>query len=397
MRRHGHRVSEIRGAKNDSVSFLTSNFIITQASRTHGGLVPNCQHGDSQFAFAVLPVAKINPDMESLRSAGTLRLALAFLVVVAAIVASGFFFIRLRNRNRIVSLTGAVIQQNSDARKQSPIADVVVTATNDETPAPVKTNATGFFKLPLGRKDRRGQKVILHFRHPGYQPVDLDTTVADNIYVIHMVPLHTGEEDAPSGQPAVLVTNILIRYSTENSVDANIGTGVTTFQISNTGGIPCDQHTPCSPDGRWRAAIGSATLDAGEGNEYRNARVFCIAGPCPFTKVVGDNFTRGGRIISASLLNWSDTTTFLFQAEVYRRQVSDTVRESYPVVYGRTFNFSLPSAAEGPSLEAELDKTPITFPLGPDPRLSWASCSVIMGSRYSKSYRCELKQGFKFP
>ena len=328
------------------------------------------------------------------------RLPLAFLIVFAAILASVLVVLRMRIRNRPLSLTGAVIQKSDDTRKQSPIADVVVSIDNDQSVAPVKTNASGFFKLALGPHVHRGQVATLHFRNPKYEPVDLKTTVGDTLYVIRMTPLQTDEQAAgaqPGAQPAVVVGNIRVRYSTEASADVNIGTGVTTFEVPNTGNVPCDPHGPCSSDGKWKASIGGASMDAGPGNDYRNARVFCIAGPCPFTKVVSDNFTRGGRYISVSELNWSDTTTFLFQAEVFRHQVSDTVRQSYPVIYGRTFNFSLPSAAEGPSLDAELDKVPITFPLRPDPNLSWAACSVIMGSRYSKSYRCELRPGFKFP
>jgi len=339
--------------------------------------------------------------MTFLHSDDKFRLPLAFLVLFAAIATSVVVVLRMHLHNGPLVLTGAVIQKSDDARKQSPIADVVVSAGSEEGAPPVQTNTSGFFKLLLGPHVHSGQSVTLHFRNPKYAPVDLKTTVNNELYVIRMTPLQTDEQaagaQAAGAQPAVVVSNIQVRYSTESSADVNIGTGVTTFEVPNVGNVPCDPRGPCSSDGKWKAAIGGASLDAGPGNDYRNARVFCIAGPCPFTKVVSDNFTRGGRYISVSELNWSDTTTFLFQAEVFRHQVSDTVRQSYPVIYGRTFNFSLPSAAEGPSLEAELDKVPITFPLRPEPNLSWAACSVIMGSRYSKSYRCELRPGFKFP
>jgi hypothetical protein len=332
---------------------------------------------------------------------GKLRLALSITVLLTAIVAAALFALRVRYRNRPIALTGAVIQQNDDTRKQAPIADVDVVAAGGQAQGPAKTNAYGYFRLLLQPDIRRGQPITVEFRNAHYKPFTLNTTASDDLYVIHMVPLQSGaddEETVPSGKPLITITNIVIRYSTETTVEANIGTGVTTFQVPNQGGIPCDPHQgPCSPDGKWKAAIGSASLDAGAGNVYRNARVFCIAGPCPFTKIVNDDFTKGGQNIAVSELNWSDTTTFLFQAEVFRRQVSDIIRESYPVIYGRAFNFSLPSTAEGPSLEAELDRTPIVFPLGPDPKLSWASCNVIMGNRSSKNYRCELKPGYKFP
>jgi len=335
--------------------------------------------------------------MDLLRS-GKFRVALALAVVFVVIAASAFFALRLRARNRSLALTGAVIQQSEDTHKQSPIADVEVNVADGLALSPAKTDAYGYFKITLRHDVHPGQPITLQFRNSKYRPANVSTAAGDTLYVIHMVPLHVASnDDTVDDKNAIAVTNIVVRYSIETSAEANVGTGVTTFQVSNTGGIRCDpRQGPCSPDGKWKAAIGSASLDAGPGNDYRNARVFCIAGPCPFTKVVSDDFTRGGQNIAVSVLNWSDTTTFLFQAEVFHRQVSDIVRESYPVIYGRTFNFSLPSSAEGPSLEAELDRTPITFPLGPDPKLSWASCNVVLGSRYSKSYRCELKPGYKF-
>lgn len=319
-------------------------------------------------------------------------------MVLAALAVATFFFLRMRARNRVLSVTGAVVQQSEDTKKQSPIGDVVVSVADDLATGPTKSNTSGYFRLELKPTVKRGQPITLQFRQPKYKPLDLKTTAGDTLYVIHLVPLVTDQsDDKPGGKPAIVVANVVVRYSTETNSEMNIGTGVTTFQVPNTGGVPCDPRGVCSPDGRWKASIGGASLDAGEGNVFRNARVFCIAGPCPFTKIESDDFSRGGRHISASVKNWSDTTTFLFQAEVFRQQVSDIVRESYPVVYGRTFNFSLPSTAEGPSLEAELDKLPITFPLGPEAKLSWASCSVIVGSHLSKSYRCELKQGYRFP
>jgi len=211
-----------------------------------------------------------------------------------------------------------------------------------------------------------------------------------------MMPLRPDAAEQP-GRPETVVSNVFVRYSIEATASVNVGAGVTTFQAVNTGNIRCDHTAPCSPDNKWKAAVGSASLDAGQGNVFDNARVSCIAGPCPFTKIQTDDFSRGGRNISVSVLNWSDTTTFLFQAEVFRQEISDIVRESYPVIFGRALNFSLPAAAEGPSLEAEIAGTNIVFPLGPAPELSWADCNVKVGRDQTKSYRCELKDGYKFP
>ena len=114
------------------------------------------------------------------------------------------------------------------------------------------------------------------------------------------------------------------------------------------------------------------------------------------TSIESDNFSHGGRSIGVSIRNWSDTTTFLFEAELFRQQISDIVRQSYPVILGRAFDFSLPAAARGPTLEAETGGMPGVFPIGPTPILSWASCVVAVAKDRSKSYRCELNEGYKF-
>ena len=126
-------------------------------------------------------------------------------------------------------------------------------------------------------------------------------------------------------------------------------------------------------------------------------RVSCIAGPCPFTKTESDGFSRGGRRISVSLRAWSDSVTFLVEAEVVRTMLSDTIRQAYPSIFGRDMTFTLPPTGQGPSIEAEVNGLEIVFPLGPDLSLSWASCSVQVASNRTKLYSCELKRGYRFP
>jgi hypothetical protein len=94
----------------------------------------------------------------------------------------------------------------------------------------------------------------------------------------------------------------------------------------------------------------------------------CIAGPCPFTRVDTDGFSVGGHDIEVLIRNGPDTTTFVLQAEVFRTQVGDIVRESAPVIFGRAMNFTLPAKAEGPSIEAEMNGSRIVFPLRPTRR-----------------------------
>jgi hypothetical protein len=320
-----------------------------------------------------------------------LFLACAAVAIAIAAAAVATYYVQ-----RPISLKGAVVQQDPDPRKQSPITDVHVTAAQGLSTAPAVSDFAGFFRLGLRRGVKRGQPITLEFRQPDFEPVDLPEVVSDKLYVVHMVPIHPDVEVA-SGRPDIKVSNVFVRYSIQTTADLNVGAGVTTFQVVNQGNVPCNQRKPCSPDGRWKAAIGSASLDAGQGNIFEDARVSCIAGPCPFYKIESDDFSQGGRKIAVSILAWSDTTTFLFQAEVFHQQISDIVRESYPVIFGRTLNFSLPGAAEGTTLEAEIDGTNIVFPLGPSPLLSWAVCNVRVGKEQSKSYRCELKPGYRFP
>jgi hypothetical protein len=293
---------------------------------------------------------------------------------------------------RPIILRGAVTVQDTDSRKEQPVADVDVTA--DLASDAATSDSTGLFTLHLRRFVRRGQALTLHFRNPQYHPLDVSDFVGDKLYIVHMFPLASA---APSTtRPAVKVANVRVRYSGRVMTELNVGSSVQTFQVENKGNVPCKGQRPCSPDGKWRAAVGSATLDAGTGNEFRNARASCIAGPCPFTKIDSDHFSQGGRTIMVSARDWSDTATFLLEAEVVHPMVSQIVHESYPVEFGEGLNFTLPSTAEGISIEAELDGQMIIFPLGPALFLSWASCNARVNPDQTKVYRCDLKPGYRF-
>ena len=291
-------------------------------------------------------------------------------------------------------IRGAIIEQESDPTKQLPISDTEVTAADNVALSGATSDSSAFFSLSLRPDITPGTPIVLKFRNSDYKPLDLKVTAGDEIHVARMAPIRT---EAQNHGPEVTVTGISVRYSMETATAVNVGSAVKTFQIVNTGNVPCEGKPPCSPGMQWKAAIGSATLDAGEGKEFRNARLSCIAGPCPFTNIEADNFSRGGRTISASVRNWSDTTTFLLQADVFRRQVGDAIRQSYPVIIDQAMNFTLPPSAEGPSIEAKIDGSAIVFPLGPTPILSWANCSVRTGQDQARIFWCELKPGYRFP
>jgi len=327
----------------------------------------------------------------------TKKVALAAAILAVAAVAIGRLAISGWSRPNVIQpmlIRGAIVEQNTDPAKQLPISDVEVTADNNLAVSGTSSDNSGFFSLSLRPDITPGTPILLKFRNSDFKPLDLQVTASDAIYVAQMAAIR---QEAPSRGPEVNVTGVSVRYSVQTATAVNVGSAVKTFEIVNKGNLPCEGKPPCSPGMQWKAAIGSATLDAGEGKEFRNARLSCIAGPCPFTTIDSDNFSKGGRTISASIRNWSDTTTFLLEADVFRRQVADVIRQSYPVIINQAMNFTLPPLAEGPSIEAKIDGSAIVFPLGPTPTLSWANCSVRTTQDQARLFWCELKPGYQFP
>jgi hypothetical protein len=301
-----------------------------------------------------------------------------------------------------IPIEGAVIQRDADAKKELPIAGVQITASDGVKSATAQSDAAGYFKLVLQKGVLSDRPVTVTFRHANYEPFDLTVqtgrlAIPKQLYVAAMVPIPT-KSVARSSRPPTVVSNIRVRYTINTRTETNVGSAVKTFQVVNTGDVPCNHQSPCSPDGKWKASSASASLDAGTGNAFGNIRASCIAGPCPFTRIDSNGFVHGGRFIKVSALNWSDTATFLLEAEVFHTAISGEVRELYPVKFGQTLNFTVPPSQEGVSLEADLDGAPMVFPLGPDPELSWATCTVRTEMEEEKTtvYRCELKPGYQF-
>ncbi len=298
-------------------------------------------------------------------------------------------------------LRGAVVRKDADVRKQQPIGGVVVTATYGNSRVTTHSDPAGYFGIAIPKSILPGQTVVLDFEHPGYKPLELPVMIRfrnslRQLLVADMTPTPANMEVEPSSVGQV-VANVRVRYTVNTDLEENIGSEAKTFEIVNQGNVPCRHQSPCSPDGRWKAAQGSIRLDAGQGNEFQDARGSCIAGPCPFTRIDTSGFAEGGRMITATAFDWSDTTTFLVQAEVFHTSIVPQVRLTYPVVFGRGFNFTVPPSAEGTSLIAELSGTEIVFPLGADLDLSWASCQVRKGATaINNVYQCELKPGYRF-
>jgi hypothetical protein len=294
-----------------------------------------------------------------------------------------------------VSITGVVLVDDTDPKKQLPVPNAKITLAGGGAMVETKSDTSGLFRTTLKPGVQSGESVTLKAMHGDYETFEMTYVPRDELYVIRLVPVV--REVAPrSNRPIQPLKDVRLRYTVKTQTTRNISSAAQPFQIVNKGNVPCDQHGPCSPDGKWKAAIGSVSLDAGQGNEFRNARLSCIAGPCPFTRIESNNIAHPGRNLRASVRNWSDTTTFLVEAEVTRTMITDMVRQSYPIIFGDAMEFTLPANAEGPCIEAELDGTDIVFPLGPEMRLSWASCIVDVSPDHTKLFQCELKPGYAF-
>lgn len=319
--------------------------------------------------------------------------AIVLRLLLAAAIGFGGAALYVHFRRHALTLTGAVTVQSADFRKELPIANVDISVADGLAVAPARSNLSGFFALHLLKHVRHGAQIKLSFRHPGYEPLDLQEVVADKLYIVHMEPIPP-KPRAESGKPLVKIANIVVRYSFKTLRSVDIGGAVRTFEVINTANVPCDKAPVCSPDGKWKASLGTFELSAGPDNEFHNARLSCIAGPCPFTKVVSENLSKPGATLTAKVLNWGDTTTFLVEAEVNHFLVAQTEHQSYPAIFGRSLDFTLPVDAEGLTLEADMAGQNIIFPLGPDLLLSWATCSNEIQEQ-TKLYRCEAKPGFQ--
>jgi hypothetical protein len=319
---------------------------------------------------------------------------------VAAAVA--ITLVVLRQTEEVIEVTGAVLVDDSDLQKQRPVARARVTAVADSSTGTTVSDESGLFRLPLAPPIAPEQSITLTVEHPDYLPFEASGLPATKLQLVRMTPRERKTASA-GGKPDVIIANVRVRYAFRTATSEEVASAAHTFTIPNTPNVPCDKKPPCSPDGRWKATVTPFSLDAGPNRVFRNSRVSCLAGPCPFTRLENNGFSSGGQIMRGSVRNWGDTVAYLVEAEVSQAVVSDLVRHSYPVIFDRFMNFTLPPAAQGPSIEADVNGEPIVFPLGPKLRLSWATCRLDTGAgrtdarrNDTRLYRCELKPGYAF-
>jgi hypothetical protein len=301
-----------------------------------------------------------------------------------------------------VSFTAAVVRNDSDPAKQAPVPNVTVIATGGQTPVVAKSDSSGLVRLTLQQGVYGDHLITLKFQHSDYQPFEMTLkTPNDELFVVRMLPLPIAPSKTPAAKlPAKMVhikkDDVRVRYTFKDQAMTNVGTLAKQFDVMNKGNVPCDKHPPCSPDGKWKATLNSLSLDADQGNVFRNVRVSCIAGPCPFTKIDTDDLSLPTRKLKVNVLSWSDTTSFLIEADVTRTKPTSSVRYLYPYIIDRSMDFTLPHGSEGLSIEASVDGQPIVFPLGPDLILTWATCSIETEPSGDNIYRCQLKPGYEF-
>ena len=306
-----------------------------------------------------------------------------------------------RWRPRVILMRGAVIRSSADTRKELPIAGAEITVSDNVARVTTISGQTGYFKVKFRERVWPEETLNLNFQHPGYKPLDIKVKIGlhlpvdpHKLFIAKMKPVATRRTRV--ARHAVKVSDVRIRYTVNYRTEQNIGSMVKVFQIANRGGVPCNGKELCSPDRRWRASKKSVTLDAGSGNIFRNVRASCIAGPCPFTRIDSRGFEHGGRTIVASAIDWSDTATFLVEAEVFHEAIASMVRKSYPAIYGRDLHFTAPPTAEGVSIEAQLGGKLMVFPYGTDLYMKWAVCGSRKGPNHDTIYQCELKPEYKF-
>ncbi len=177
------------------------------------------------------------------------------IVAILAITA-----LRVFRHRALIAITGTVLREDPDVGRQIPIANAQVSLGGDLSDGVATTTPAGLFRLKLRPGVHVGDVATLLVRHSLYHPLDLSENLSDDLYILRMTPLRSNESS--SVDATMVLADIRVRYATRSRVSVDAGSATKTFEVVNTGDVPCDPRGPCSPDGKWKAAIGGASLDA---------------------------------------------------------------------------------------------------------------------------------------
>ena len=87
-----------------------------------------------------------------------------------------------------ITLRGAVLVDDTDPKKQLPIAGVEISA-GDLAISEAVSDSSGMFVLHLRKPIRHGHAIVIHFRDPRYHPMDVDDYVIDKLYIVRLTPI----------------------------------------------------------------------------------------------------------------------------------------------------------------------------------------------------------------
>src|SRR6516165_1591525 len=109
--------------------------------------------------------------------------ALGIFFLSGVLVAAGLV-VRLNRRHRLpITLKGAVIKEDSDTQKQSPIANVEVVSVDGLATQNAESDFSGGFNLTIRPGVKMGQRIRLAFRQPAYPPLDLNRPLTSELSV----------------------------------------------------------------------------------------------------------------------------------------------------------------------------------------------------------------------
>ena len=154
-------------------------------------------------------------------------------------IAIAVLIVELPRFGRERSLAGAVLTANADPRKQLPVPNVEITAEAGGTTARAKSDSSGFFRVNWRSGIWRGEQVTLRFRHPDYQPLEITQPLTDQLYIARMTS-SASVKDLESHRQEISVADIRVRYAVKATTTINIGSTAKTFEVVNTGNVPCE-------------------------------------------------------------------------------------------------------------------------------------------------------------